>query len=166
MRILALRKSGIALASAAAVAACGAGGVRPGFDPFPQAELDTVSATPDAVTSVIGELLAAERIEVRYLRLNEGYVETKWFDVNTARTVSSLSLDTDSTVRIRFWVNPASPTESEVLGEAAKRRVIDPSLPERETEQPVPTDHPGADLVRRIMARLVALVSGQSAEHR
>ncbi len=146
-------------------AACGAGGIRPRFDPFPQAQLDTVAAPADVATSMIGELLTAEGVEVRYVRPAEGYVETKWFDIHTARTVSSESLNSDSTVRLRFWVDPTAPSVSQVLGEAAKRRIIDPSLSEREIEEPVPADHLGETLVRRIMTMLKELVGGHSAQH-
>jgi hypothetical protein len=147
------------------IAACGAGGVRPGFDPFPEAQLDTVSVPANTAASLIGELLASEGVEIKYVRPDEGYVETRWFDVHTARTVSPARLETDSTVRLRFWINPATPTESEILGEAAKRRVMDPSLPERETEVPVPPDHSGEKLVKRILAMLRQRTGGQPTSH-
>lgn len=143
------------------IVACGAGGVRPWFDPFPEAQLDTVSVPANTAATLIGELLASEGVEVKYIRPDEGYVETRWFDVQTAHTASSTGLETDSTVRLRFWINPVTPTESEILGEAAKRRVIDPSLPERETEVPVPPDHSGEKLVKRILAMLKQRTGGQ-----
>jgi hypothetical protein len=146
------------------VTACGAGAARPGFDPFPEALLDTVPVSAQAATALIGELVAAEGVEVKYVRPTEGYVETRWFDVHTAHSVSSMQLETDSTVRLRFWINPATPTESEILGEAAKRRVIDPSLPERETEEPVPAEHSGRKLLNRIMARLKEIAGGHPSE--
>lgn len=153
----------IAFASTACtvIAACGAGGIRPGFDPFPEAQLDTVSVPANTAATLIGELLASEGVEVKYIRPAEGYVETRWFDVQTYRTVSSTRLETDSTVRLRFWINPATSTESEIVGEAAKRRLIDPSLPERETEVPVPPDHSGEKLVKRILAMLKQRMGGQ-----
>jgi len=145
------------------IAACGAGGVRPGFEPFPEAQLDTVSMPANTAVTLIGELLASEGVEAKYIRPAEGYVETRWFDVQTARTVSSTRLETDSTVRLRFWINPVTPTESEIVGEAAKRRVIDPSLRERETEVPVPPNHSGEKLLKRILAMLKQRTGGQPA---
>lgn len=160
MGVSILKTAAFASIASTAIAACGAGGVRPGFDPFPEAQLDTVAVPADAATTLIGELLTAEGVEVKYVRPTEGYVETRWFDIHTTHAVSSMRLETDSTVRLRFWINPTTPTESEVFGEAAKRRVIDPSLPERETEEPVPAEHSGEELVNRIIARLKELAAG------
>ncbi|KPJ92884.1 MAG: hypothetical protein AMS18_06455 [Gemmatimonas sp. SG8_17] len=144
----------VAFGVAMVVASCGAGGIRPRFEPFPQAMADTIRGSADSITLRIGELLAAEGIEVRHLRPAEGYAETKWFDVMTKRTTSSMSLDTDSVVRLRFWTDLATVSECLVVGEAVKRRILDPSLPERETEEPVPPEHPATDVVRRIIAGL------------
>ncbi|UCD24365.1 MAG: hypothetical protein JSW51_00145 [Gemmatimonadota bacterium] len=146
-----------ALVSLALVtSACGAGGARPRFDPFPQAISDTMPLLPDSAIIQIGALLAAEGIEIQHLRPREGYVESKWFDIAAGRTVGASSLDTESVVRFRFWSDPATPGNSVVTGEAVRRRVIDPSQPERETEQPVPADHPAAELLQRMLAALNA----------
>ena len=134
--------------------ACGAGGVRPRFDPFPQAISDTFPLPPDSAIVRIGEILEAEGIEIQHIRPVEGYLESKWFDVGTRRAVSATSLNTDSVVRFRFWSDPAMPGNSLVVGEAVRRRVIDPSQPERETEQPVPPDHPATELLQRMLAAL------------
>ncbi len=134
--------------------ACGAGGVRPRFDPFPQAISDTLPLPPDSAIVRLGEILDAEGIEIQHIRPVEGYLESKWFDVGTRRAVSATSLNTDSVVRFRFWSDPATPGSSFVVGEAVRRRVIDPSQPERETEQPVPPDHPATELLQRMLAAL------------
>ena len=134
--------------------ACGAGGVRPRFDPFPQAISDTFPLPPDSAIVRLGEILDAEGIEIQHIRPVEGYLESKWFDVGTRRAVSATSLNTDSVVRFRFWSDPATPGSSFVVGEAVRRRVIDPSQPERETEQPVPPDHPATELLQRMLAAL------------
>jgi len=133
---------------------CGAGAVRPRFEPFAQAISDTLSGSADSITLQIGELLIAEGLGLQHLRPKEGYVVTKWFDVIAKRTISSMSLNTGSVVRLRFWTDPATPTECLVVGEAVRRRVLDPSLPERETEEPVPAGHPAIDIVQRILATL------------
>ena len=134
--------------------ACGAGGVRPRFEPFPQAISDTFPLLPDSAIVRIGEILAAEGIEIQHIRPVEGYVESKWFDVGAWRAVSATSLNTDSVVRFRFWSDPATPGSSLVVGEVVRHRVIDPSQPERETEQSVPPDHPATELLQRMLAAL------------
>jgi hypothetical protein len=109
---------------------------------------------PDSAIIRLGEILDAEGIEIQHIRPVEGYLESKWFDVGTRRAVSATSLNTDSVVRFRFWSDPATPGSSLVVGEAVRRRVIDPSQPERETEQPVPPDHPATELLQRMLAAL------------
>jgi hypothetical protein len=143
-----------AFSIAVAAIGCGAGAVRPRFEPFPQAISDTLGGSADSITLQIGELLIAEGLGLQHLRPREGYVVTKWFDVSTKRTTSSMSVNTGSAVRLRFWTDPATASECLVVGEAARRRVLDPSLPERETEEPVPAGHPAIDIVRRILATL------------
>ncbi|UCG85233.1 MAG: hypothetical protein JSW71_15000 [Gemmatimonadota bacterium] len=106
------------------------------------------------MTIQIGELLVAEGLDVRHLRPAEGFAETKWFDVTTKRTTSSMTLDTDSVVRFRFWADAASVDACLVVAEAVKRRILDPSLPERETEEPVPPQHPATEILRRILTSL------------
>jgi hypothetical protein len=135
-------------------AACGAGAIRPRFKPFPEAVADTVEISADSAVSQIGELLVIEGIEIRHLRPAEGYVDTKWFDVATSRSASLMRLDADSVVRLRFWTDPTTVNECLVVGEAVTRRIFDPSLPERETEEPVPPEHPAAQIVRRIIGYL------------
>jgi len=142
------------LAALLVTAACGAGGIRPRFQPLPQAMTDTVHNRPDSVTLLISELLTAKGIEVRHVRPREGYVETKWFETGTGRTVSDQSIDTDSVVRMRFWAEPAAEGETMVVGEVVRRRIIDPSLPDRETEEPVPTGHPALEIVRGVLANV------------
>ncbi len=127
--------------------ACGAGAARPRFDPFPEATSDTFPLAPDSATIRIGEILRDEGVELEHLRPREGYVESKWYDMSTGRTVSASSLNTHSVVRFRFWTDPTTEGTSTVVGEAARRSRIDPSQPIRLTEQPVPTDHPAAELV-------------------
>lgn len=134
--------------------ACGAGAIRPRFEPFPEAVADTVGTSADSAVSQIGELLVGEGIEILHLRPAEGYAETEWFDVATSRSASPMRLDADSVVRLRFWADPAAVGECVVVGEAVTRRVFDPSLPERETEEPVTPEHPAAEIVRRIISNL------------
>jgi hypothetical protein len=134
--------------------ACGAGAARPRFEPFPEATSDTFPLAPDSAAIRIGEILRDEGVELEHFRPREGYVETKWYDMSVGRTVSASSLNTQSVVRFRFWTDPAAEGRSTVIGEAARRSRIDPSQPVRETERPVPTDHPAAELIQRVFAAL------------
>jgi hypothetical protein len=136
--------------------ACGAGGVRPTFQPFPQAITDTVAGEPDAIVEQLADLLRDEGIELRWVRVHEGYVETKWFDPATGRTGGGGSLNTAGIVRMRFWADIVAEHESVVVGEAVHRRVVDPSLPVRESEAHVPPGHPGYAILKRVLESLAS----------
>ena len=136
--------------------ACGAGGVRPTFSPFPQAIVDTVVGGPEEVVEHLSELLQEEAIEIRWVRVREGYVETKWFDPVTGKTGGGRSLNAAGVIRLRFWTDLVMEHRSVVVGEAVNRRVVDPSLPVRETESHVPPDHVGYEILQRIFESLAS----------
>jgi hypothetical protein len=136
--------------------ACGAGGVRPTFHPFPEAITDTVVGEPATIVEQLSELLQDEGIELRWVRVREGYVETKWFDPVVGTTGGGRSLNTGGIVRLRFWTDLVSEHESVVVGEAVHRRVVDPSLPVRLTEAHVAPGHPGHQLLQLIFESLAS----------
>jgi hypothetical protein len=143
-------------AIAIACGACGAGGVRPTFPPFPQAIIDTIAGEPEEIVGHLAELLLDEGVELRWIRTREGYVETKWFDSATGEIGGGRSLNTEGVVRLRFWTDIVMEHQSVVVGEAVRRRVVDPSLPVRETEIHVPPEHPGHDMLQRIFDSLAS----------
>lgn len=149
-----LSVSASAIVLLALCSACGAGGVRPTFRPFPQAIVDTVVGEPEEIVEHLSELLQAEGIELRWVRIREGYVETKWFDPVDGTTGGGRSLNTAGIVRLRFWTDIVMEHQSVVVGEAVRRRVVDPSLPVRETEVHVPEDHLGYVILLRVLEAL------------
>ena len=133
---------------------CRAGGVRPFYNPFPEARSDTVLATPDAVIRALKELVLAEGIQLGRASEVEGYLESKWFDTADRSSMDDPGTNTSTRVRLRFWVDTFRDGQSVVIGEVVRRRVIDPSLPERELEILVDREHPADALAVRIMAEL------------
>jgi hypothetical protein len=118
--------------------------------------IDTIAGAPEEIVEHLTELLQEEEIELRWVRNREGYVETKWFDPVTGETGGGRSLNTAGVVRIRFWTDLVMEHRSVVVGEAVRRRVVDPSLPDRETEVHVPEDHPGYEIMLRVFEGLAA----------
>ena len=100
------------------------------------------------------EILTAEGLRPRWTSTVEGYIETRWFNAVTGRSESANSLATEVTVRLRFWADLIRRGQTVVVGEAVFRRVLDPSLPARETEAPVPPGHPGDEILQRVMDAL------------
>lgn len=134
--------------------------MRPTFQAFPQAITDTIDGEPEAIVEQLSELLTEEGIEPRWVRVREGYVETKWFDPATGRMGGGRSLNAEGIVRIRFWTDLVMGHQSVVVGEAVRRRVIDPSLPERETEVHVQPEHAGYEILQRILEHLASGTHG------
>jgi hypothetical protein len=111
----------------------------------------------------IADILHEEAIELRWVRVREGYVETKWFDPVTGDTGGGRSLNTAGIVRLRFWTDLIMEHRSVVVGEAVRRRVVDPSLPPRETEVHVPEDHAGYEILLHVFEGLAS--GGHGHEH-
>ena len=141
-------------------AACGAGAVRPNFTPFPNARHDTLTANTESVVRQLDTILTEQGIEVRWLRLVEGYIETAWFSADTSGIGRGRGLDTQSTIRLRFWANVFRGGETILVGEAVRRRVIDPSLTERQAEMPLLPEHPGYMLLLQVMDAVAAGAGG------
>ncbi|KPJ95998.1 MAG: hypothetical protein AMS18_01840 [Gemmatimonas sp. SG8_17] len=146
--------------------ACGAGGVRPHFLPFPTAVSDTVSGHPEDAIELAGELLVSDGLELEASSPVEGYLETKWFNIATGHRGNPGSLDTETTIRVRFWADLIAEHRTVVVGEVVRPRVVDPSLPIREREIPAPDGHPGSELLRRVFGEMrTRLSSGSASDH-
>ncbi len=137
-------------------AACGAGGIRPRYGPLTGAVTDTVQAEPDAVIRELQTLVRAESLPVGDVSAREGYLETRWFNAETKRWGGGASLNTGAIVKFRFWTDALREGTTIVVGEAARRRVVDPSLPGRQTEVAVDQGHAGDVMLRRLLDSLRA----------
>ena len=137
-------------------AACGAGGIRPRYAPFTGALIDTVPVPPDDAIRELQALVHAESLPIRQSSEREGYLETGWFNAETGRWGGGASLDTEAIIRIRFWSDQLREGSSIVVGEAVRRRVIDPSVAARKTQVPVPDGHTGVLILRRLLDSLRA----------
>ncbi len=146
--------------SLAALAACQLASTRPPFDPVPEARHADVSLSPREATERLAEALLGDSIPVARVESRDGYLETPWFSAETGRRVSEVRTG-DAVVRVRGWVEPARVRHSEIRVETVFRLVRDPSLPERELERAVRPDHPVAERVDSVLARLARRYDGQ-----
>ncbi len=140
--------------------ACGAGAVRPRFAPFRGAVSDTVTIPADSAITLAASLLREGGIPLHHVRPVEGYLQTRWFNVTTRERASPHSADRDERAIIRIWADAVSEHQTLVIAEAAMARVVDPSLPARETEMPVPQDHPARTISAVVLAGLRAHPEG------
>jgi hypothetical protein len=146
----------MAWTSMIAFGACGAVNARPYLTPFPGARIDTLQADPMAVVEQIATQVIAEGVRVRIVAADEGFLETRWHELVLPGTEDASGHSSYSTIRLRFFADPIGERQTQVTSEAVTTGVLDPSLPEREREHLVPSDHPGAILVRRIVAAVAA----------
>ena len=142
----------VLLSLVAALTACGAVNQRPYLQPLPGAPIDTVSTDPTVLIPEIGALVTAEGLDIRLSVPSEGYLETRWYDIDTARSVGGRTNEPHRVVRLRFFTRPIGEQLTELTSEAVIRRTLDPSLPERENEMLAPVGHPGEELLSQILA--------------
>jgi hypothetical protein len=132
-------------------AACAAGGIRPAYEPFPDARVDTINAAP---VDVIQEAVAranGENMRGAWESAEEGFFETQWFNVVTQESGKSDVANLDRVVLLRFWADPLADGRTVLRSEAVYLRTPDTSLPQREREMSVPPGHAGDRLRTRVI---------------
>jgi hypothetical protein len=132
-------------------AACASGGLRPSYEPFPQARVDTVNAAPAAVIQEINARLGAENMRPQWTSPEEGYLETQWFNYMTQESGVADRANPDRVILLRFFVDPIEGGKSKVTAEAVYKRTTDPSVMPRDQEMMVPAGHPGDNIMQRVV---------------
>lgn len=138
-----------------ATAGCASGGVRPMFQPFPNASTIEVSATAaQIIPAVQTELQKEQGLQLQWVSAADGYLETQWYNVQTRSSANMSTGALDQQVLFRFWVDPVSEGRSKVTAEAVWMRGWDPSRDQREQESIVPEAHPGGQILSRILSQI------------
>lgn len=144
-----------ALLGALIAAGCASGGLRPVFQPLPNAATTEVSATAaQVIPAVQNELLKEQGLQMQWVSPADGYIETQWYNVQTRSSANLSTGALDQQVLFRFWVDPVAEGRSKVTGEAVWLRGWDPSREQREQESMVPDAHPGGQILIRVMDML------------
>ncbi|MGE0440302.1 MAG: SPOR domain-containing protein [Gemmatimonadales bacterium] len=151
-----------ALLGALVLAGCRATTGRPAFDAFPEAEVRELGfglvdkvLTVERLTDTLAVYLQADSIPVRTVKPFDGFIESAWFDT-ASRTPRGRGIGQDE-VLVRAWVSPSKPGFARVEIETVYRPLVDPSLPAREEERPVPPGHPVNRQMAGILDRLAKL---------
>ena len=143
-----------AVALVATGIACGAGGVRPSYKPFPQASVDTVKGSPSAIIQEASARVLAENMQTQWVSPAEGYLETQSYNVVTRQSGNIQNTDRENYITIRIWADSIGAGLTRVTGEATVLRSSDGSVVGRDKEAPVPPGHPGDLIVHRILQGL------------
>ncbi len=141
------------------LAACYPATTRPTFLPRPEAAIKEVELSIPEATQQLAIALDTDSLPVRRTEPRDGWLETEWFDATTLKPTSARRLG-PQVVKIRAWVDPSRPNHSWVTIEAVYRPYADPSREERTLEQQLPTAHPVAMRVFRILDSLARKYGG------
>lgn len=149
------RVMAVGLAAAFAVAAACASGVRPSYEPFPQAEVDTVNATPTQAIQELASRVGAEGIQLQWSSPEEGYLETMWYNIVSRESGVTDRSNPERIIKLRFWADPVGTDRAVVTAEAVVQRTTDPSIVyERDREMLAPPGHAGGQILNRVLERL------------
>ena len=138
------------------LAACAhVGGLRPYYGPIRGSVSFLLGAREDTIIMTAARLVDSAGLRAAVYDPSEGYLETRWYDLGTHRTVSAGARDLDRIVKLRFFGGPVA-TYSRLAVECVRRIAVDPSEPERSLERMVPDSSPGWILMDSIAAKLKA----------
>jgi len=148
-----MRRSAVAslAATVALVAACGAGGIRPSYEPFPDAKVDTINAAPADVIQEAVARVNAENMRGAWESAQEGFFETQWFNIVTQQSGVTDRGNLDRIILLRFWADPIEGGKTRLTTEAVYQRTADPSVMARDREMSVPVGHAGDRLRARVI---------------
>ncbi len=141
---------------------CGSIGARPYLVPLADARIDSVTAEPDVIIATLQTLAVGEGLTIRVSSPAEGYLETDWYDTIMQAPGGGSGLDPRRAVRLRFFADRLGDESTRLASEAVMRRVVDPSLEERQNEIMAPPGHPGAELLVRILSAMRASLASSS----
>jgi hypothetical protein len=141
-------------------AACGSVNVRPHLSPLPDALIDTLPTAPNIVIRGALQEVTAEGMRVQAVSTNEGYLETGWYHPEARRPAGALASGVQRVIKLRFWTDSVGPGRTQLTSEAVIRRTADPSLDPRVAEIMAPDDHPGHQILRRMLDSLRAQFGG------
>ncbi len=144
---------------AALLVACDPTSLRPAFSPVPEAQKVETRFRIVPATDRLAKALQDHDIPLTTIALRDGYVESPWIDTTTMSATTARPLG-EGVVRVRGWVTPGQLGYSFLTVEVVYRKVVDPSLPGRELDVPVPDSHP---VRKRVAEALEGLKSKRTA---
>lgn len=147
-------RTAVPLLVGAALAGCAAmGGIRPVFGPVPGSVSVILEAPPDAVTRAAAEEVQHAGLRLQWLSVEEGYVETLWYDLRSQTSSTEPHGDLEQTVKIRFFADPTA-GKTRVVAECVITSLVDPSRSRRELERMAPEGHRGREVLQQVLDRL------------
>ena len=104
-----------------------------------------------------------DSLPVSIVQPRDGLIETPWFNAKTFTETDARRLGPD-VVQVRAWLDPTKPGSSRVTMETVYRPLADPSLPDRELDRLVPSDHPVGKRVGDLITALARVYGPQLSD--
>ena len=125
---------------------------RPGFMPYPQAQVSIIDAPATRLVPEMVGWLSSQGLQVQWSSPEDGYVETAWYNVRTHASVFGDAEPGDllNTVKLRCWADPNVPGKSQLTVEVVYRPTLDPSRPERDLEVIAPHGSDGDQIASQL----------------
>ncbi len=142
------------------LAACDPGTTRPDLTPFPEARTIEVIGDRDSALRVLQFALTTDSIPIARVSARDHWLESPWFDARTLAPTGTQTLGM-GVVKLRGWADPSRQGASLLVVELVYRAMVDPSLPARELERPVPA----TDSVYVRVGRVLKLVEDSVGAH-
>jgi hypothetical protein len=120
-----------------ALLACDPTTTRPDVTPIPEARTIEVRLSRQGALTKLHQALVADSFPIQAVNSRDAWLETPWFDALTLRPTGAQRLGRD-VVKLRGWADPARPGNSLLVVELVYRPLVDPSVPQRELDRPVP----------------------------
>jgi len=114
-----------------------------------------VALPRDLATQELADQLVVDTFPVTVVQIEDGYLETPWFDAATGTATDDRPLGPE-VVRLRAWIDPGAPRHSHLTVELVFRPLADPSRPGRQLDQQVPSDNPAAIRLGRALEAVTA----------
>jgi len=148
------RPAGLCLLAVVLGACASLGGLRPLYGPVQGSVSVQLGGSPEAVTRAAVEEVQHAGLHVQWLSVEEGYVETQWYDLSSRGSSSEPAFrDLDRVVKMRFFADPTA-GRTRLAAECVTTIMVDPSRPQRELERMAPEGHAGREMLTQVLDRL------------
>lgn len=140
--------------------ACDPGTTRPDLTPFPEARTIEVLGDRDSALRILQYALTTDSFPITRVSTRDHWLESPWFDARTLVPAGSQNVGV-GVVKLRGWADPSRQGASLLVVELVYRPMVDPSVPTRELERPVPA----TDSVYARVGRVLKLVEDSVGAH-
>lgn len=135
------------------VAACDPTTTRPDLVPFPESRTIEVELERPLAIARLRDALVADTFPIARMDTYDAWLETPWFDRGTLQPAAAGAFGF-GTVKLRAFAEPSRPGHALLVVELSWRPMVDPSVPARELERPVPANDLIAKRVNTLLDRL------------